>query len=127
MSDETARKMMQVASVYGSKYELSSYLPPTALYELAAPKTPLEVRKNVEALLVDGQKVTVYPLPLTCPQGQSHTSDRLGIETAGHYPRNPKHLTSKTTAFISEVGLECEWQKEAVNTNQTALRLGWFS
>ena len=51
MSDKTAQKMMQVARVYGGKSELSSHLDPTALYELAAPKTPIEVREEVERMI----------------------------------------------------------------------------
>ena len=57
MSDKTAQKMMQVARVYGGKSELSSHLDPTALYELAAPKTPIEVREEVERMLAAGEVV----------------------------------------------------------------------
>jgi hypothetical protein len=46
MSDQTARKMMQVAEHYGPKSNIVGHLDPTALYELAAPKTPPEVREE---------------------------------------------------------------------------------
>jgi len=45
MGATTAQKMMRVAEVYG-KNTPSVNLPLSALYELAAPKTPLEVREN---------------------------------------------------------------------------------
>lgn len=50
---------MQVADRYGSKPNIVFDLNATALYELATPSTPAEVRDTVEELLVDGQKVTV--------------------------------------------------------------------
>lgn len=59
MSDETARKMMRVAEVYGPKFQLGWDLPPpTVLYELAAPKTPAEVRAEIEKMIEAGEVVT---------------------------------------------------------------------
>lgn len=51
MSDRTAQKFMAVAKSYGAKSELYSHLDASALYELAAPKTPLEVREEVEKMI----------------------------------------------------------------------------
>ena len=48
MSNITAQRFMQVAEVYGGKSINVMHLPITALYELAAPKTPIEVREEVE-------------------------------------------------------------------------------
>jgi hypothetical protein len=45
MSDMTAKRFMQVAKAYGEKPNIVFDLPPTALYELAAPKTPIEFRR----------------------------------------------------------------------------------
>lgn len=60
MSQQTSMRFMSVAERYGSiKPSNLELLPPSALYELAAPSTPPEVRAEVEALLVDGAKVTV--------------------------------------------------------------------
>ena len=59
MTDRTARRFMDVASSYGGKMDIVSDLPATALYELAAPSTPQEVRDQVEELVLDGEKVTV--------------------------------------------------------------------
>lgn len=59
MSENTARNFMRVASVYGSKSATVADLPARALYELAAPSTPQEVRDQVEELVLDGEKVTV--------------------------------------------------------------------
>lgn len=50
MSDQTARRFMDVGRVYGTKSNIVLDLTPTALYELAAPKTPLEVREEVEKM-----------------------------------------------------------------------------
>ena len=59
MSGETANNFMRVATVYGGKSQSVWDLTATALYELAKPSTPTEVRDRVESLLVDGQKVTI--------------------------------------------------------------------
>lgn len=58
MSESAANRMMRVASAYGSKSINVTDLTASALYELAAPSTPQPIRDEVEALLVDGQKVT---------------------------------------------------------------------
>ncbi|KQS72981.1 hypothetical protein ASG39_04475 [Rhizobium sp. Leaf371] len=59
MNDRTARKMMEVAEVFGTKWNHGSDLNASATYELAAPSKPQAVRDAVEELLVYGQKVTV--------------------------------------------------------------------
>lgn len=48
MSDRTANRFMDVGRLFGSKSATVADLPPTALYELAAPKAPLEIREEVE-------------------------------------------------------------------------------
>lgn len=58
MGHSTADRFMQVAKVYGSKLPTLGNLPLSALYELAAPKTPVEVREEVERLLAAGEIVT---------------------------------------------------------------------
>ena len=58
MSESAARKLMAVATAYGSKSVNVTDLTVSALYELAAPSTPQPIRDAVEELLVDGQKVT---------------------------------------------------------------------
>jgi DUF3102 family protein len=46
MSAKTAQKFMSVAESYGGKNELGSNLSLSALYELAAPSTPPQVRSS---------------------------------------------------------------------------------
>jgi len=58
MSEYTARNFMQVAKVYGEKIPTVGNLPPTALYALAAPKTPIEVREEIESMIAAGEVVT---------------------------------------------------------------------
>lgn len=58
MGQSTADRFMQVAKVYGGKLPTVGNLPPTALYELAAPKTPLEVREEIEKMIEAGEVVT---------------------------------------------------------------------
>lgn len=59
MSDKTAQKMMNVAQVYGGKSELSSNLPLSVYYELAAPSTPEPVRQIVEQKVDAGESISV--------------------------------------------------------------------
>ena len=58
MSNDTARRFMNVTEVYADKFGSVRNLPPTALYELAAPKTPVEVREEVERMIEAGEIVT---------------------------------------------------------------------
>lgn len=58
MGEHTARRFMGVAREYGDKSRIVRDLDPTALYELAAPKTPLEVREEVERMIAAGEVVT---------------------------------------------------------------------
>jgi hypothetical protein len=54
MSDQTAYRFMQVAEAYGSKLTTVINLDPTALYALAAPETPIEVREEIEKMIEAG-------------------------------------------------------------------------
>lgn len=58
MSRQTADRFRQVADVYGSKLPTVGNLDTSALYELAAPKTPLEVREEIEKMIEAGEVVT---------------------------------------------------------------------
>ncbi|APO67248.1 hypothetical protein IE4872_CH01606 [Rhizobium gallicum] len=77
MSDQTARRFMQVADAYGSKSNIVLNLEPTALYALAAPKTPLEVREEIERMIEAGDvvtKATVAKLKADAEAAQRGTS-----------------------------------------------------
>lgn len=58
MHERTAQRFMQVAEALKGKYDTVSYLEPTALYALANPKTPIEVREEIEAMIEAGEVVT---------------------------------------------------------------------
>ncbi|WPE22456.1 DUF3102 domain-containing protein [Shinella zoogloeoides] len=58
MSEHTARRFMGVARQFGDKTSIVRDLDPTALYELAAPKTPIEVREEIEKMIEAGEVVT---------------------------------------------------------------------
>lgn len=58
MSQAAAYRFMQVADAYGSKVTTVINLDPTALYALAAPKTPLEVREEIEKMIEAGEVVS---------------------------------------------------------------------
>lgn len=58
MSKSTAYKFMDVAKAYGAKLPPSGNIDLSALYELAAPKTPLEVREEIEKMIEAGEVVT---------------------------------------------------------------------
>jgi len=58
MSANTARNFMRVGETYAGKSANVAHLDATALYELAAPKTPIEVREEVEKMIEAGEVVT---------------------------------------------------------------------
>ncbi|MCC0067115.1 MAG: DUF3102 domain-containing protein [Rhodovulum sp.] len=58
MTDQSARRFMQVAERYG-KSNIMLDLTPTALFELAAPSTPEPVRELVEAKAEAGERVAI--------------------------------------------------------------------
>ena len=57
MNPRTAQRFMGVAETFKGKYDTVSHLDPKALYELAAPKTPIEVREEVERMIAAGEVV----------------------------------------------------------------------
>ncbi|MBO0906519.1 hypothetical protein [Jiella sonneratiae] len=67
MSENTARRFMHVAKAYSGKSAIVADLDVTALYELAAPKTPIEVRGEVEKMIAAGEAASTrrqaFPRP----------------------------------------------------------------
>lgn len=59
MKDQTARNMMNVASMYSDKFPNFGNLAPSVFYEIAAPSTPEVVRQAVEAKAEAGESVSV--------------------------------------------------------------------
>lgn len=58
MSMSSATRFMQVTEAYGGKIVTVANLDVTALYALAAPKTPIEVREEIERMIEAGEVVT---------------------------------------------------------------------
>jgi hypothetical protein len=58
MSERSAQNFMRVAEQYAGKSATVADLSPKALYELAAPSTPLEVRIEIESRIEAGELVT---------------------------------------------------------------------
>ena len=54
VSPRTAQNFMNASTHLGGKSGIISHLPPTVIYTLAAPSTPIEVRKNLLKLAEDG-------------------------------------------------------------------------
>lgn len=59
MSERTAQRFVSVAEAYGGKSASLADLGAEAIYELAAPSTPDEVRDAVEVRAAAGEKVSV--------------------------------------------------------------------
>ncbi len=94
MSADTANRMMLVAATYAEKSRIVRDLGPTALYELAAPSTPPEVRDQVEALVIDGQKVTaadVKRLKAETKAAQDNAADTANRPMYSLYTYNETH------------------------------------
>jgi len=82
MTDRTALNFTRVADKYGTKSEIVSDLTASALYELAAPSTPPEIRDRVEEMIVDGEKVTAAQIKRMKAEAKAarEESERLRIE-----------------------------------------------
>lgn len=59
MTDQTARRFMNVGEVYGGKSNIMLDLKPIVLYELAAPSTPDDVRELIEQKVSTGESVSL--------------------------------------------------------------------
>lgn len=62
MTPRTAQKYMNAADVFSGKYEPSSYLPPSLLYDVASPSFPLDTREDVLQRLQPGERPDVPAL-----------------------------------------------------------------
>jgi hypothetical protein len=76
MSQSAADRFVQFARVYTGKLPTVGNLPPTALYELAAPSTPPEIQAEVERRIAAGELVSAERGIQKC--GASHPSNTLG-------------------------------------------------
>jgi hypothetical protein len=59
LGERTAYNMMQAAENLDGKFAIIANVGPTVLYALAAPSTPEDVREEVAARAIDGEKITV--------------------------------------------------------------------
>jgi Protein of unknown function (DUF3102) len=59
LSEGTAYNMMQAAENLGDRFVTITNIGPSALYALAAPSTPEEVRQEIESRAAAGEKITV--------------------------------------------------------------------
>lgn len=59
LSEATAYRMIRVAENLGEEFVTVTNIGPNALYALAAPSTPDEVREEVETRAINGEKITV--------------------------------------------------------------------
>lgn len=112
MHQTTANRFMHVATHYGSKVSTVLNLDPSALYELAAPKTPPEVREEVERLIAAGEvvsKATVDDLRRraeVAEAGQSAAVRVVSKKPARHCEVAPKlrepHLKEAVASEVRE-------------------------
>jgi hypothetical protein len=58
-TERTAQRWMSAAERYGAKSEVTSVLKSEVLLLLAAPSTPEEVRQEIEARAIAGERITV--------------------------------------------------------------------
>jgi hypothetical protein len=64
---EVTSVFMQAAENLGDRFATTANIGPSALYALAAPSTPEEVRQEIEARAVAGEKITVADLGPCAP------------------------------------------------------------
>lgn len=119
MGHSTADRFMQVAKVYGSKLPTLGNLPLSALYELAAPKTPVEVREEVERLLAAGEIVTKATV-----DALRRRADHTETEAAAHADRVKELEARDREARSIEIDAEPAQSRQAVGRSLTNF-IGW--
>lgn len=82
MSRHSAERFMLVSDAYSQNAHTVRNLNSTALYELAAPSTPPEIRDRVEEMIVDGEKVTAAQIKRMKAEAKAarEEAERLRIE-----------------------------------------------
>lgn len=101
MAERTARNFMSVAQTYAGKSATVADLPVRALYELAAPSTPQEVRDQVEELVLDGEKVTVADIKAMKEQFASERKDLR--QQIGEVKLKAKNAKSSADEFAAQL------------------------
>lgn len=97
MGQATAYRFMQVAEAYGSKITTVINLDPTALYALAAPKTPLEVREEIEKMIEAGEVVTKATVAKLKAEGRTLDKDMVHLMT-------PKGARAYASLQFNQIG-----------------------
>lgn len=106
MADRTARRFMQVAEVYGGKSDIMANLPPTALYELAAPSMPEPVRQIVEQKAEAGESVSVEEVKrLKRELADKDAATNRAVREAEKAKREAEAEKAKATDLLGQVNM----------------------
>jgi hypothetical protein len=105
MSEKSAERFMAVAGRYGDKIDSVSNLSLTALYELAAPSTPDEVRAEVANRVAGGVLVTAAEVKELKSKIKERDDELRVQKTASEIERNvaTRHLQERD-AKIQDLG-----------------------
>jgi hypothetical protein len=87
MTDRTAQNYMQAATEFGTKTEIISDLPLTALYRLAAPSTPASVKEAVIDRLKAGERVGTQEVQEFIREAKD--ADKKALEDAKRAQKKP--------------------------------------
>jgi hypothetical protein len=80
LTPRSAQNAMQAAAQLGAKSETVSHLPPTALYKLAAPSTPSEVREGILSRIEAGEALTPHQIMGEVREAKEATKKRVAAE-----------------------------------------------
>ena len=73
---------MNAAAVFAGKYESSSYLPPSVLYDVASPAFPSDVKDDVLQRLQPGERPDVHALVVMVKRAKQESRQRRQMERA---------------------------------------------
>ena len=82
MTARTAQKYMNVAAVFEGKYEPSSHLPVSVLYDVASPSFPADTREDVLQRLQPGERPDVPALVDMVKRAKQESRQRRQMERA---------------------------------------------
>lgn len=93
MTIRTAQNYMSASSAFGGKSEIISYLPPSAVYALAAPSTPDPVREMVIERLEAGERID--PLEVRDLVKEAKAAEREVKQAARFNPAQRRYRRNK--------------------------------
>lgn len=123
-TDRTARNFMSAAQLADSKSEIISVLPAAAIYKLAAPSTPEEVKDRIISRLEAGERLSAREVSDTVAEARRQVSrEKAATKASARRRRNPAADARRAQAAEWERKRQEEEEKVAGDAAQECICL----